>query len=864
MIGAGEEFERLAALRSLRVLDTPAELEFDLVTRLAASVFDVPISLLSLVDSDRQWFKSRYGLSVRETNRSLAFCSRAIEQEGVFEIPSATADARFCDNALVTRDPHVRYYAGAPLTLKSGHRVGTLCIIDTKARVPLAPKQRRLLQGLAEIVTVQLEQRRLQQNTPMSIALAEAAADAIIAADARGLITEWNSSAERMFGYSRAEAIGVSLCIIIPPELRHAHSAVFQKIITGGAQKLIGKTLSLPAMRRGGELFPVELSIAAWNDASGNIGGVGAIIRDVSERKALEVETDKTQRFLDTVLEQLPAMLFVKDASTREYLFWNKAAEAATGLSREQVLGHTDVELFGEIGEQFMKRDEVTLRTSLPRSFESRFLRPDGEHRVLRTRRIAVADESDLPQYLLGISEDVTEWRKTQDELLFLTGHDPLTQLKNRVSFGERLSVHLAEPGEFAVLIADLDRFRAFNNQHGQHVGDLLLQAFARLVRDCLGPRPDCFAARLSADDFAILLTGERARTRATRLADGLLAGLKSPLDLEGLKVSASASIGIAVASEQRRDALGIMADADVALQRAKAEGRSRYCFFEPAMDQAARERGDVEAKLSAAIESDAIYLHYQPLASLETGQVVAFEALARWHDPSLGDVRPDVFVPIAEDCGLIGALGSKVLRMAIAEASRWTPQLGVAVNLTPAQVQDPDFPGEVSALLDEFNFSPGRLELEVTEGVMIRDTEAALGALRKLKALGVSIAMDDFGTGYSSLSYFRLFPFDKIKLDQSFVREMGTSQEALAIVHAVIGLARGLGLPVVAEGVENIDQFNMLLAEGCTQVQGYLLGRPAPIEAFLGSVIRSRSLDEGAKNAFPVVLHSASQRHQR
>jgi diguanylate cyclase (GGDEF)-like protein/PAS domain S-box-containing protein len=842
MLDVGGEEGRLAALQALNVLDSAAEPEFDLITELAAQVFNVPIALLSMVDANRQWFKARQGLDVCETDRGIAFCNHAIRHEGVFEVRDATADPRFSGNPLVTGEPNIRYYAGVPLKLRSGHRIGTLCIIDCKARAQLDPAQRRTLTQFAELATIQLELRRLRQIGSMSAAMAGATPDAIVLADADGFIIQWNPAAERMFGYSQAEALDMPLEKIMPPEFRPAHNALFSRLMGGGAHKLVGKTVEIPALRRHGERFPTEISLAAWNDPDGQVGGVGAIIRDVSAKKQLEADKDETKRFLDTVLEHLPAMLFVKDARSREYLLWNKAGEAATGLQRGDVLGRTDEDLFPGFGADFMTRDELTLRTMLPQTYESRFTRADAEERVLRTRRIAVPDENGEARYLLGISEDVTRWREAQDRLLFLAGHDPLTHLLNRVSFEGQLDRKLADGTELAIVALDLDRFKAVNDGHGHHVGDRLLQGVATILQDHVPLHLGALAARLAGDEFAILLAGPGARDRAARTAGSLLRILSRPLDLDGISLRINASIGIAVAPDHGTRSAVLMANADLALYRAKTEGRGRYRFFDLGMDQAARERRRVEAKLRDAIAGDAIRLHFQPLASLETGQVVAFEALARWHDPDLGEVRPDIFIPIAEETGLIGALGSSVLRMAIAEAASWAPPLGISVNLSPIQVQSPDFCKEVAALLAEFDFPAGRLELEVTEGVMISDAEGSLATLRQLKGLGISIAMDDFGTGYSSLSYFRLFPFDKVKIDQSFVRDMGSSTEALAIVQAVIGLARGLGLPVVAEGVENNEQFNMLLAEGCTQVQGYLLGRPAPIESFLGTALTSRS----------------------
>ena len=846
MTGPATEAERLNALAELGVLDTPPEAEFDLITRLAAGLFKVPVALLTLVDRERQWFKSHHGTDVCETDRGIAFCSHTIEGEQVFEVLDLSVDPRFEANPLVVEPPHVRYYAGAPLKLKSGYKVGTFCLIDMEPREALTAEQRSLLEEFARLAVIQLELRQLRRLAAISGTVAAATPDAIICADSDGLITHWNPGAERLFGHSAAEANGAPLEIIIPPHLQGAHSRGMSRLLATGEPKLVGKMVEVPAVHRDGRTLDVELSLASWTMDGGRTG-FAAIVRDISARKALERERAEAQRFLDTIVENLPAMLFVKDARTREYLLWNQAGEEATGLGRSDVIGRTDGDLFPVAGEQYMVRDEVTLRTGVAQSFESRFERADGTERSFRTRRVAIPDEAGEPKYLLGISEDVTQWRAAQDRLAFLAGHDPLTHLDNRLSLAERLQGSLDRREELAVLAIDLDRFKAVNDGHGHHAGDLLLIAVARLLREAVDG--EGLAARIAGDEFVVLLIGPGAEARAARTTQALLDALSQPIDIGDIHVRIGASIGIAVAASGTPGlgAEDVLRSADLALLRAKRAGRGRFRFFNPKMDEAARRRQRIEALLREAIANDEITLHYQPLACVRTGKIVAFEALARWSDKLLGEIRPDIFIPIAEDSGLIVELGRKVLRMAAAEAALWQPELRISVNLSPIQVQNAGFYDEVVGVLDEVGLAPDRLELEVTEGVMLSETDPALDTLRRLKALGISIAMDDFGTGYSSLSYFRMFPFDKVKIDQSFVRDMGDSKEALAIVQAVIGLARGLGLPVVAEGVENKDQFNMLLAEGCTQVQGYLLGRPAPIEAFEGAVIDRR---RGAERA--------------
>ncbi|RYF04135.1 MAG: GGDEF domain-containing protein, partial [Oxalobacteraceae bacterium] len=292
-------------------------------------------------------------------------------------------------------------------------------------------------------------------------------------------------------------------------------------------------------------------------------------------------------------------------------------------------------------------------------------------------------------------------------------------------------------------------------------------------------------------------------------------------------------SLGVAVFPADGSSASDLLRNADMALYRSKAEGPGTISFFDVSMDHAVHQRRMIEAELRTAIGNGAIVPAYQPIMCLERNEIVGFEVLARWRHPTLGDVSPALFISVAEESGLIVELGRQILRMAATEAQRWSVPLKIAVNLSPVQLLSGDFAGDVMSVLATAGLDATRLELEVTEGFLIRDTTRAIDILQRLKAIGCQISMDDFGTGYSSLSYFRLFPFDKVKIDQSFIRDMADDRQARAIVQAVIGLGRGLGLSVVAEGVETEAQITMLRDEGCAQVQGYHLGKPAPIETF-------------------------------
>ena len=435
---------------------------------------------------------------------------------------------------------------------------------------------------------------------------------------------------------------------------------------------------------------------------------------------------------------------------------------------------------------------------------------------------------------------DISERKEAAARIAHLAYHDTLTGLPNRTVFAERLAHSVerarAEHEPVAVLCIDLDGFKAVNDLHGHPAGDELLAAVARRLRSVAGA--DELVARLGGDEFAIVQQGGRQPENAGLLSERIIAVLEAPFEMGGRTARISASIGVAVFPTDAENPGDVIKNADMALYRAKAEGRGLTRFYEAAMDEALRRRRQLEADLKLAIGSGEIQIHYQPLAELESGTILGFEALLRWTHPEHGPIGPDTFIPLAEESGLIVRLGEWVLREACREAARWNPPLKLAVNLSPLQFIQHDLVGAIECVLAETGLAPERLDLEITEGLLIKDSASALVTLERLKALGVRISMDDFGTGYSSLSYFRMFPFDKVKIDRSFVTDMIANPQARAIISSVIGLGRGLGVPVVAEGVETTEQLDALRNEGCDQVQGYLIARPNPISHFEGVVL--------------------------
>ena len=432
--------------------------------------------------------------------------------------------------------------------------------------------------------------------------------------------------------------------------------------------------------------------------------------------------------------------------------------------------------------------------------------------------------------------------KRAAERIAHMAHHDPLTGLPNRAAFAAQFATVLdrsaVSGSRFAILCIDLDRFKEINDIFGHSAGDLVLRSVSeRFLTAVKGE----FIARLGGDEFTIIVQGDQQQTTGASIAESVLSSLSENLEIAGHRIAVGVSVGVAIYPHDGADAATLLGNADAALYRAKAEGRGTIRFFAAEMDQRLREKRNLQHDLRSALELGELCLFYQPQATTG-GEIIGFEALARWQHPKRGVVSPAEFIPLAEESSLIISIGEWVLREACAEAASWPRPLQIAVNLSPAQFKHGDLPTLVHSILLQTGLSPSRLELEITEGVLIGDFARALSILRRLKSLGVRIAMDDFGTGYSSLSYLQSFPFDKIKIDRSFIAKVQSNHQSAAIVRAVIGLARGLEVPVVAEGVETSEQLAFLSQEACSEIQGYLIGKPSPIASYSEPIGRPQS----------------------
>ncbi|MGA0530521.1 putative bifunctional diguanylate cyclase/phosphodiesterase [Hansschlegelia sp. KR7-227] len=424
---------------------------------------------------------------------------------------------------------------------------------------------------------------------------------------------------------------------------------------------------------------------------------------------------------------------------------------------------------------------------------------------------------------------DLSEQRRKEHQIRHLAYHDPLTGLANRAAFNEALATALKRGGEVALFCVDLDKFKEVNDVFGHAAGDELLRTAARRI---MAAASDAMTFRLGGDEFVVIGTGPDAGD-ADKLALRITERLNTETVIAGRTMRCGASVGFAVYPYHGANVDALFANADAALYRAKADGRGLARGFEPEMDLALRERRALQQDLATAVSRNEIFLHWMPQANTETGEIVGFEALVRWKHPTRGVVPPVQFIPVAEETAAIVPIGEWVLRTACREAMGWVKPGKVAVNLSPVQFQHGDIVDLVHSILLDTGLPARRLELEITEGVLLDDLNGALLTLRRLKALGVQIAMDDFGTGYSSLSYLQSFPFDRIKIDASFIRTLSTSPQAKAIVRAVVALGASLDMPITAEGVETPEQRAFLAELRCEEIQGYLVGRPSPVVSF-------------------------------
>ena len=851
-----DEAQRLHALRILQILDTPPEERFDRITRVAAQLFDVPISVVSMVDSDRQWFKSRHGLGAGETPRAVSFCGHTILQPGVFHVADAAKDPRFADNPLVAGDPKIRFYAGMPLRASGGQAVGTLCLIDTKPR-DFSDADRELLGELARWAQETLNQDELKVDpkakwrwwlgilaTLLAVALFDALsthlyylpnppAFLLIAV----VFVAYQGGIEAGLASSAIAWIYLAYFFSLPDQPFHYSGDNLTRVLTWAVAIPAIAAMTGLLQRRSRGLSAMETAHAIMTT-------------QMTERAAANAERSKANHEISLAKERLALAL---EGSNLCLWDWNlEEGTVYLDSAWARMLGeepHETVLTAAELFDLVHPDDKNLLyaRWQLALKGEAAFYAV--EHRV-RTRSgewlwIAslgkvveqTADKRTLR--MTGTNADISERKRADARIELLATTDPLTLLPNRRVLADRLAHGMLAADRknnsaFALLYIDLDRFKTVNDSLGHNVGDEVLKLAAQRIGDAT--RKADTVARLGGDEFAVVLERMHKPEDAGQVAQKIIDALAAPYVVDGHTLNISCSIGISVFPADAADAATLLRNADLAMYAAKEHGRHTYQYFSPSMNAKVLERVTLERALRDALAQGQFEIHYQPKFSYHTGRLAGVEALLRWHHPQQGLISPARFIHIAEETCMILPIGDWALRSACAQVAkwqgRWPVEMSLAVNISVVQI-DGDLVKTVSAALQDSGLEARCLEIEITENVLLRNVDETIEILRQLSDLGVRIAIDDFGTGYSSLSYLRHFKLDTIKIDQSFVGNMLAQENDATIVRAIIALAHSMKMSVVAEGVESTEQKEALAAMGCDEWQGYLNSRPLAADAF-------------------------------
>lgn len=735
---APNEVQRLEALRGYNILDTPPERDFDDLTLLAQQIFQVPIALISLVDENRQWFKSKVGVSHTETSLDFAFCPYAIlDPDELLVVQDAQNDPRFAESPRVTGGPKIRFYAGAPLVTPDGLALGTLCVIDSVPR-GLTAEQKTALRSLSRIVITHLELRR--------------------------------NLAARRLSEDKLEKLNASL-----------------------EQKVEERTN--------------DLHIAA------------------------------------TAFESQESLM-ITDADG-VILRVNKAFTDCTGYTAEEAVGQTP-RLFksGRHDAEFYRMLWETLLRAGKWQGEIWDRRKNGDIYPKWLTITAVKGSNGVVTHYVGSHIDITERKASEEKIQQLAFYDHLTSLPNRRLLMDRLQQVLASSARSgrkgALLFIDLDNFKNLNDTLGHDIGDMLLQQVTEILKTSI--RNGDTVARLGGDEFVVMLSDLseqpiEAATQAEAIGEKILAALSESYQLGKHVYRCTASIGVTLFSGNQQKTDELMKQADIAMYQAKKAGRNALRFFDRQMQENISARVSLENELHNAIEFQQFHLYYQIQVD-DSRHPLGAEALIRWLHPARGLILPAHFIPLAEETGLILPIGLWVLETACAQIKAWeqdarTRDLTLAVNVSAKQFREADFVAQVQATVQRHVINPGLLKLEITESLLQENIEETIATMNALNEIGVQFSLDDFGTGYSSLQYLKRLPLDQLKIDQSFVRDIAVDSSDIAVVRAIIAMARSLSLNVIAEGVDTEEQRQLLLKNGCTHYQGYLFSQPVLIEQF-------------------------------
>jgi diguanylate cyclase (GGDEF)-like protein/PAS domain S-box-containing protein len=717
-------------------------------------------------------------------------------------------------------------------------------------KMPIRDKAGRTIGtfGISHDITGLIEAKdALAEQAELLATLMEGVPDRIFFKDARSRFLRVNRAQAERFGLaSPEEAVGKTDFDFFPREEAERFLHDEREIMRTGLP-MVGKEekRTLPD----GTVRWTSSTKLPLRDRAGRVVGTFGINRDITGLKRAEEALAEQAELLQTLMDNVPDFIFFKDAEGR-FTRVNRALAARLGLEdAAQAEGKSDADFFDrELAEAARKDEQEIIRTGRPIiAKEERERFPRGEVIWVSTTKMPLCDRNERIVGTFGISRDVTERKRAEEQLTHQAFYDPLTQLPNRALFMDRLGHRFRRArrdggAPFAILFLDLDRFKGVNDSLGHEAGDNLLVTTARRLETCL--RPGDTVARLGGDEFTVLLDSVADAGDAVRIADRVQAALAAACNLGGVEVFTTASIGIALSAAHYERPEDLLRDADTAMYRAKAHGKARHEIFDAAMHERAVTLLQLETDLRRAVDRGEFRLFYQPVVALADGRLTGFEALVRWPHPQRGLILPDAFIPLAEETGLIAPLGLWVLREACRQTREWQirfpadPPLRVSVNVSSRQFAQKDFVDQVRHILAETGLDPATLTLEITESAIMENVKATASILGQIRALSIQLYIDDFGTGYSSLSQLHQFPINTLKVDRSFVSRMDAERDRSEIVGTIVSLARNLGMNVTAEGVETQEQLDLLRQLQCGSAQGFFFSKPLEMtdaEALLG-----------------------------
>ncbi|MEH1894463.1 MAG: EAL domain-containing protein [Nostoc sp.] len=698
-------------------------------------------------------------------------------------------------------------------------------------------------------------EKKLKQNEQWLTTVLKSIGDAVITSDASGTVTFMNPIAEVLTGWNYSDAFGKEATEVFNIAPEKTRTIIENSSVTQVLE--LGVTINLPEqtilIAKNGTEIPIDDSIAPIKDENGNITGAVFVFQDITERKQILEALARRQQEFKALVENAPDIISRFNTQLR-YVYVNPVIENITGISSETFIGKTNAEL--NLPEEFCRICDRKLRQVFQTKQETEFectLAIASQTRHYHTRLVPELTSDGSVSFVLSISRNITALKLAEAQLIHDAFHDILTGLPNRALFMERLerALMLAKRRAdytFAVLFLDLDRFKVVNDSLGHMIGDQLLTALASRLESCL--RVGDTVARIGGDEFTILLDNLKTINDVTSVVERIHQALTSAFQLSGYEVFTTVSIGIALSKGSYNLPEELLRDADIAMYRAKALGKARHEIFDSTMYAQVTKLLELEMDLRRAVERQEFQVYYQPIVLLETCKIIGFEALVRWQHPQHGLVPPDNFIPLAEETGLIIPIGYWVLGEACRQMRAWQiqfptdPPLTISVNLSTKQFLQPDLIEQINRTIQETGLEARNLKLEITESVLMENIQSATLMLLQLQEMNIQLHLDDFGIGYSSLSYLHRFPSKALKIDRSFITKIGANGENLEIVQAIVTLAQGLNIDVIAEGVETLQQLAQLRAMKCKYAQGYFFSKPVDsksIETLIASGIQPR-----------------------